>query len=136
MELEERFTIIRTGFTVDIEQITKARESLIAALASKQAKLLELNSQVAQLSAGIEELEHLTQTNTDLNKQAKEYQDQIGNTMNSWGPPPTIRTLKICRALMWSQVSTWRHGNCNLSLRQRRQSSRRQRILFLRKWRS
>merc|ERR1712166_584335 len=78
-------TITRTGFTVDIEQITKARESLIAALASKQAKLLELNSQVAQLSAGIEELEHLTQTNTDLDEQAKEYQDQIGNAMNSHG---------------------------------------------------
>merc|ERR1712166_866524 len=85
MLLEDRFTITRTGFTVDIEQITKARESLIAALASKQAKLLELNSQVAQLSAGIEELEHLTQTNIDLNKQAKDYQDQIGNAMNSHG---------------------------------------------------
>jgi len=70
MALDAR-RITRTGFTVDIEQITKARESLIAALASKQAKLLELNSQVAQLSAGIEELEHLTQTNTDLNQQAK-----------------------------------------------------------------
>merc|ERR1740117_1363623 len=93
MELEDR-RITRTGFTVDIEQITKARESLIAALASKPAKLLELNSQVAQLSAGIEELEHLTQTNTDLNKQAKEYQDQIGNAMNSWGPPRDNPCLK------------------------------------------
>merc|ERR1740117_1698393 len=93
MALDAR-RITRTGFTVDIEQITKARESLIAALASKQAKLLELNSQVAELSAGIEELEHLTQTNTDLNEQAKEYQDQIGNAMNSWGPREDNPCLK------------------------------------------
>jgi hypothetical protein len=38
----------------EIRKITEARSSLIADLASKQANALELNSQVAELSRGVE----------------------------------------------------------------------------------